>query len=913
MSDTINTEQTPELEIFKSQFSAQQIESILGISNTHDVKTGGNPHKVTKAEIGLSNVENLSPTDTVTTGLTKQIITNKLGYEPATKDVATTAKAGLLTPADKLKINNAITTVDSSLNESSNNPVQNSVVAKALKDKVNASVLNDYAKKSETISEQRVQQMIDASGSDFEITENSITKKYLADDVKTSLNLADTAIQGVKLGESTYTADVDGNVKLPDYPTSETIAEWGFITGAEVKGGYVKPDAGIPKNHLTETVQTSLDKADSAAQSVKVGDVPYVASEGVVSLPSYPSLDEYVKTTELPDLSGFATTEVVNVAVSNKVDKTTDVVSVLDGTNPDKLVTGKAIYDYVNTSIATNSGNYIGNFGSLDELNAANGSNGYTFNNNDYAFIVTESDDHTPEYERYKYSTAGDTPGWKAEYTINNSTFTDEQWAAITSGITENDVATFKTAYHVPTDVEGNSTGIPKIHLSEAVQASLDKADSADAQVKTLSQYAKTETIQPSLNLANTAVQRVNVGSAEYNSVGGVVSLPDYPSLDDYAKSTDVDAKITEYNDSINDSLAKADSAYQMPKDENGLETGIPMEDLEQSIRTALNSITPEAAVFVRTETFEPVAATASTAKTTATQALEVANNAYVVPETGIPTDKLCSEAQEVIRDAACMSSISGTLDKADNSVQGIKINDTEYYKNTDGIVTLPEYPDVSSFANESDVNSALSTKLNTSDVINTVEDESPKLVSSKAIYDFVNSSVATNTAKYMGQVTNVSELNNFATADENDYAFVVTESEDQTPRYNRYKYTSASGEGKWEYEYTLNNSSFTDAQWKAITSGISADDVATFRDAYHLPDGGIPKTDLTSTVQSSLGKADTAIQKVTPSRTSITPGTLPKFSASYANETLTLTYTKGTLPNDGNSVSVVNGVTASK
>ena len=48
--------------------------------------------------------------------------------------------------------------------------------------------------------------------------------------------------------------------------------------------------------------------------------------------------------------------------------------------------------------------------------------------------------------------------------------------------------------------------------------------------------------------------------------------------------------------------------------------------------------------------------------------------------------------------------------------------------------------------------------------------------------------------------------------------------------QYDRYKYSAssstASTTGNWEYEYTLNNSSFTDAQWKAITSGVTSNTV---------------------------------------------------------------------------------------
>lgn len=82
---------------------------------------------------------------------------------------------------------------------------------------------------------------------------------------------------------------------------------------------------------------------------------------------------------------------------------------------------------------------------------------------------------------------------------------------------------------------------------------------------------------------------------------------------------------------------------------------------------------------------------------------------------------------------------------------------------------------------------------------------------------DFVNSSIATATATFKGTFTTLDELK-LTVADENDYAY-----HDHTDLYgnrmfDRYKYSS----GSWAYEYTLNNSSFTEEQWKAINSGIT-------------------------------------------------------------------------------------------
>ena len=142
---------------------------------------------------------------------------------------------------------------------------------------------------------------------------------------------------------------------------------------------------------------------------------------------------------------------------------------------------------------------------------------------------------------------------------------------------------------------------------------------------------------------------------------------------------------------------------------------------------------------------------------------------------------------------------------------------------------------------------------------------------------NFVNSSIATATATFKGTYNLVSDLlltTSATTAqiaaalasaitgeDNNDYAFVQIPTADATPteiaRVDRYKFDGTD----WAYEFSLNNSSFTAAQWAAINSGITAALVTAFGAKYDKPGTGIPKSDLAEGVQTSLGKADSALQ----------------------------------------------------
>lgn len=83
---------------------------------------------------------------------------------------------------------------------------------------------------------------------------------------------------------------------------------------------------------------------------------------------------------------------------------------------------------------------------------------------------------------------------------------------------------------------------------------------------------------------------------------------------------------------------------------------------------------------------------------------------------------------------------------------------------------------------------------------------------------DFVNSSIATNTAEFKGTHNSLSELQS-VTADANDYGYVIAKDEAGNTVYNRYKYVEGEG---WKFEYALNNSSFTAEQWESIQSGVT-------------------------------------------------------------------------------------------
>ena len=153
-------------------------------------------------------------------------------------------------------------------------------------------------------------------------------------------------------------------------------------------------------------------------------------------------------------------------------------------------------------------------------------------------------------------------------------------------------------------------------------------------------------------------------------------------------------------------------------------------------------------------------------------------------------------------------------------------INDSNFQTQTQLNTAISNHNDSNSA--HSDIRQSIA---NASQGISNVEELIPNQASSEnqlADKNFVNSSVATNTANFIGTFNSISELENYSgTITNNDYAFVISTDQQGNTIYNRYKYNSGSQE--WLFEYALNNSSFTANQWAAINSEITANKVTTY------------------------------------------------------------------------------------
>lgn len=216
---------------------------------------------------------------------------------------------------------------------------------------------------------------------------------------------------------------------------------------------------------------------------------------------------------------------------------------------------------------------------------------------------------------------------------------------------------------------------------------------------------------------------------------------------------------------------------------------------------------------------------------------------------------------------------------KADTAIQGVKVNGTELSKDGNNKVDVPVPTASTATPLKNGTASAGSSSQwargdhrhptddsreavsNKKQVVN--DSSTTEYPSSKAVADFVNSSVATNTANFLGTIAETSLGLDYTATNEqialalnvhtwvssptnNDYCFVSVNDPQTTDvdEYRRFKFNGSV----WAYEYTLNNSSFTQAQWDAINSGLTSSDRTTYNAAVtllntHVGDSGIHVT----------------------------------------------------------------------
>lgn len=173
---------------------------------------------------------------------------------------------------------------------------------------------------------------------------------------------------------------------------------------AKAIAAYPQQSDGIPKSDLAKSVRDSLDKADTAIQSLS----GYVKDVDLQS--------EVTRSTQA-DLAATARLDAIEEKVPVQASATNQLA--------DK--------DFVNSSINSAAAFFRGNFTSKAAFDDYAG----PATNNDYVYIQSD-ETHNNEAWRYIYVDDGESePGWQPQFRVNEAPFTDAQSKAINSGITD--------------------------------------------------------------------------------------------------------------------------------------------------------------------------------------------------------------------------------------------------------------------------------------------------------------------------------------------------------------------------------------------------------------------------------------------------------------------------------------------
>ena len=545
----------------------------------------------------------------------------------------------------------------------------------------------------------------------------------------------------------------------------------------------------------------------------------------------------------------------------------------------------------MNSSIATATATYRGAFNLVTDLHlTVSATEADIINalaatisgadNNDYCFVqIPVANDRPTEYariERYKYNGTV----WALEYALNNSGFTADQWNAINSGITSGLVAKL-TALPSAADLTALFANIYTKSETNGVVA----AETQRAQVAEQANAADIDTIEA--KIPSDASAQNKLASEQY------------------------------VNSSVATNTATFKGAYNLVSDLS-LTTAATREQIAAALAGAITQADNNDYAFVQIPTADATPTEIASVErykfNGVVWAFEYALNnsgftsaqwnalnsgitsGLVTKLTALPTNteltNLLAGKQATIVDLDAIR--SGAQAGAVSAPQATTYTKTE----VDGLVG-----DEQSRAQAAEQQNA--------DDIDAIEAKIPAAASAQnklATEQYVNSSVATNTATYRGSYNLVSDLSlttaaseeqiatalagEIDTADNNDYCFVQIPTADATPtviaRVDRYKFDGTA----WGFEYSLNNSGFTAAQWDALNSGITSGlvsklsalpteaelsalllgkqdviaDLAAIRSgaalgatAYQKPVTGIPETDLTTELQLALASFITA------------------------------------------------------
>ena len=475
--------------------------------------------------------------------------------------------------------------------------------------------------------------------------------------------------------------------------------------------------------------------------------------------------------------------------------------------------------DFVNSSISTATATFRGAYNLVSDLHLAVDATheqiatllGTVINEadkNDYAYVQIPTSAETPtqiaSVEKYTF-----TPdGWAFAYALNNSGFTAAQWAAINSGITSGLVAKLN---ELPSNTE----------LLALLGAKQDTLTFDNVPTENSNNPVKSGGVYSAIKDEETRAK-----AAEKQNADDIDAIEE--KIPAEASSSNKLADQDFVNSSIETATATFRGSYNLVSDLH-----LAVDATHEQIATML-------------------AGTIATA--------DKNDYAYVQIPTSAETPTEIARVEKYTYNGTAWAFAYALNNSGFTSAQWAAINSTitsglvaklsALPTNTELANLLAAKQDVLTFDNVPTENSNNPVKSGgvyaadkaLSDAIEAILLLIPSAATSlNKLVDqaLMNSSISTATATFRGTYNLVNDLSldvdateqqiatalasTISTADNNDYAFVQIPTSGSTPteiaRTDRYKYNGTV----WAFEYTLNTSGFTSAQWAAINSAITS------------------------------------------------------------------------------------------
>ena len=479
--------------------------------------------------------------------------------------------------------------------------------------------------------------------------------------------------------------------------------------------------------------------------------------------------------------------------------------------------------EFVNNSIATATATYRGAYNLVNDLSltvdatheqiaTALAGAISTADNNDYCFVQIPTSDAAPtqiaSIERYKFNGTA----WAYEYTLNNSGFTAAQWAALNSGITSGLVAKLLA---LPTNDA----------LTLALAGKQDVLTFDSVPVDGSNNPVKSGGVYSAIGDEETRAKAAEKANAD--------DIDDIEALIPAAASDENQLADKEY---VNSSISTATATYRGSFNEVNdlsLTTDATHEQIATALAGAIGTADNNDYCFVQIPTSD-----AAPTQIASIERYKFNGTAWAYEYT------LNNSGFTAAQWAALNSGItSGLVAKLSalptNDVLTLALAGKQDVLTFDNEPTSGSNNPVKSGGVYDAVNAEATTRAAAIAAIVALIPEAASALNQLADKSFVNSSISTATAVFKGTYNVVVDLelsynatqeqiatmlaSKIISADNNDYCFVQIPTSDAAPlqiaRTDRYKFNGTT----WAYEYTLNNSGFTTAQWAAINSGITS------------------------------------------------------------------------------------------